>query len=72
MTAADRALATYAEALTRAPAAPGAPRLADLRSAGFDDRAILRATEIVGYFNFINRLANALAVELEPPEPGAR
>ncbi len=36
-----------------------------LRAAGFDDEGILRATEVVGYFNFVNRLAEALAVELE-------
>jgi alkylhydroperoxidase family enzyme len=41
------------------------PRLEQLRAAGFDDAAILRATEIVGYFNFVNRLANGLGVELE-------
>jgi alkylhydroperoxidase family enzyme len=40
--------------------------LAALRAAGFDDPAILRATEIVAYFNFVNRLADGLGVELEP------
>jgi len=36
-----------------------------LRAAGFDDAAILRATEITAYFNFVNRLADGLGVELE-------
>ena len=62
---ADRALAEYADALTRAPAAPAGPRLAALRAAGFVDADLLRATEIVGYFNFVNRLASGLGVELE-------
>lgn len=67
LSATDRALAEYAEALTREPAAAAAPRLAGLRAAGFDDEVILRATEITGYFNFVNRLADGLGVELEDP-----
>ncbi len=39
-----------------------------LRAAGFDDVAIHDATQIVGYFNYINRVAEALGVELEPTE----
>ncbi len=65
LTLPDRALAEYAEALTRSPSAAAAPRVAPLRAVGFDDSAILRATEIVGYFNFVNRLADGLGVELE-------
>lgn len=61
----DRALAVYAEALTRTPAESSPERIATLRKAGFDDPAILRATEIVAYFNFVNRLAEGLGVELE-------
>lgn len=52
-------------ALTRAPAEAGRERVLALRDAGFDDEAILRAAEIVGYFNFVNRLAEGLGVELE-------
>ena len=39
--------------------------LAMLRAAGFRDRAILDAVEIIGYFNYINRLADALGVDEE-------
>lgn len=67
---ADRALAAYAVALTLDPGSDPRPRLSDLRATGFDDAAILRCTEIVGYFNFVNRLADGLGVELEP-EPSA-
>jgi uncharacterized peroxidase-related enzyme len=33
-----------------------------LRSAGFDDKAILQITLIAAWFNYINRVADALGV----------
>ena len=33
-----------------------------LRDAGFDDRAILQITLIASWFNYINRVADALGV----------
>lgn len=33
-----------------------------LRTAGFDDRAILQITLIASWFNYINRVADALGV----------
>jgi alkylhydroperoxidase family enzyme len=33
-----------------------------LRTAGFDDRAILQITLIAAWFNYINRVADALGV----------
>lgn len=36
-----------------------------LRSAGLDDRAIHDATQVIAYFNYINRIADALGVEPE-------
>ena len=33
-----------------------------LRAAGFEDRAILQITLIAGWFNYINRVADALGV----------
>jgi len=35
---------------------------ARLREAGFDDRAILQVTLIASWFNYINRVADALGV----------
>ena len=35
---------------------------ARLRSVGFDDRAILQITLITAWFNYINRVADALGV----------
>ena len=36
-----------------------------LRSVGFDDRAILQITLIASWFNYINRVADALGVGRE-------
>ena len=36
-----------------------------LRSAGFDDQAILQMTLIASWFNYINRVADALGVGRE-------
>ena len=36
-----------------------------LREAGFSDPAIHDASQVVSYFNYINRIADALGVELE-------
>ena len=37
-----------------------------LRSVGFDDRGILQITLIASWFNYINRVADALGVGREP------
>ncbi len=62
---ADRALVDYAVDLTTNVASPDASRFDALRTVGFDDAAILRATEVCSYFNFINRMADGLGVVLE-------
>ncbi len=36
-----------------------------LRQYGLDDRAIHDATQVISYFNYINRIADALHVEPE-------
>ncbi|MFP6889437.1 MAG: hypothetical protein VCF07_06735 [Nitrospinota bacterium] len=41
--------------------------LAPLREAGLDDGAIVDLVSVVGYFNFINRVAHGLGVYLEEP-----
>jgi len=40
--------------------------LAPLREAGLTDTDILDAVQVIGYFNYINRVADALGVDLEP------
>ena len=40
----------------------GPENLDELRGHGFDDRAILQITLIASWFNYINRVADALGV----------
>ena len=47
--------------------------VAALRAAAFDDTAIHDAAQVVSFFNYINRIADALGVEPEtglPALPG--
>lgn len=37
----------------------------ELRRAGFSDPAVHDASQVISYFNYINRIADALGVELE-------
>lgn len=62
---ADRALIAFAEKLTWANATVGPAEIAELRAHGFDDRAISSAVQVVSYFNYINRVADGLGVDLE-------
>ena len=64
-----RALCRYAEKLTRTPGAMCAADVEALRAAGFDDVAIHDAIQVVAYFNYINRVADGVDVELEPEMP---
>ena len=60
--AADRALCDFAVKLTERPASMTPEDLNCLRRVGFDDRAILQITLIASWFNYINRVADALGV----------
>jgi uncharacterized peroxidase-related enzyme len=61
----DQALCTYAEKLTRTPDQMEEADLDRLRQRGLDDRAIHDATQVISYFNYINRVADALGVDYE-------
>lgn len=61
----ERALLAYADRLTLTPAAIARDDIERLRRAGLDDLAIHDACAIVGYFAFVNRIADGLGVELE-------
>jgi uncharacterized peroxidase-related enzyme len=61
----ERALVRYAERLTREPRGFPASALEPLRAVGLADEEILSLTEITAYFNFVNRMAEGLGVELE-------
>ena len=62
----ERALCAYAEKATRAPSTCGAADVETLRAAGFDDVSIHDAVQVISYFNYINRVADCLGVDLEP------
>ena len=62
----DVALCLYAEKLTRNPGAMTESDLAGLRQHGLDDVGLHDAIQVIAYFNYINRVADAVHVELEP------
>ena len=58
----DRAMLDYVVQLTRDATRIGPADHDRLRSAGFDDTGILQITLIASWFNYINRVADALGV----------
>jgi alkylhydroperoxidase family enzyme len=52
----------YVEQLTRDATRITPSHHARLRAVGFDDRGILQITLIASWFNYINRVADALGV----------
>jgi uncharacterized peroxidase-related enzyme len=58
----DRVMLDYAAQVTRNAAAVTDEHHARLRAAGFDDTGILQITLIAAWFNYINRVADALGV----------
>lgn len=59
------AILEYAERITRDAASIAEAQIQGLREHGISDEEILHATEIASYFNYINRISDALGVELE-------
>ncbi len=66
LAARDRVLLDCAVALSCEPAERTAADIERLREYGFDDAGILRAIEIAAFYAYVNRVALALGVELEP------
>jgi uncharacterized peroxidase-related enzyme len=58
----------YAEKLTTAPGAMTEIDLGELRAEGLTDEDILDLTLVVGYFNFVNRIALGLGVTFSDDE----
>jgi uncharacterized peroxidase-related enzyme len=58
----DRVMLGYVEQVTRDATKIGRGDHDRLRAAGFDDRGILQITLIASWFNYINRVADALGV----------
>jgi len=65
LSAADRAMLDYATKLTEDATRITKEDHQRLRGAGFDDQAILQITLIASWFNYINRVADALGVGRE-------
>jgi len=59
---AELALLRYAEKLTLRPAQMDETDVQGLRESGLSDGEILEANQIIGYFNYVNRLLNGLGV----------
>ncbi len=63
-------LLDYAVKLTKAPATCSKEDVERLRSRGASDLEINNLVQVAAYFNYINRVADALGVDLEPEMEG--
>jgi len=66
LTPQERVLVDYVVKLTKDATKVSKRDHDGLRSAGFEDQAILQITLIASWFNYINRVADALGVGREP------
>lgn len=62
---ADLALCQYALDLTLRPHQMTQANVDTLRGHGFSDEQITIAAQVISYFNYINRIADGLGVDLE-------
>jgi uncharacterized peroxidase-related enzyme len=67
----DKAMLEYVVKLTKDATQCSPTDHTKLRAAGFDDRGILQITLIASWFNYINRVADALGVGREGKSEGA-
>ena len=61
----DRVMLEYVETLTKDATRLGREDQEKLKAVGFDDRGLLQVTLIASWFNYINRVADALGVGRE-------
>jgi alkylhydroperoxidase family enzyme len=61
----DRELCDFAVKLTLAPGSTGPAEIDQLRQVGFSEEQITVAVQVIGYFNYINRIADGLGVDPE-------
>ena len=61
----ERVMVEYVVKLTKDATRVWRDDMDKLRAAGFDDRGILQITLIASWFNYINRVADALGVGRE-------
>ena len=62
----ERVMVDYVVKLTKDATKVWKDDIEGLRQAGFDDQGILQITLIASWFNYINRVADALGVGREP------
>jgi uncharacterized peroxidase-related enzyme len=65
----DRVMLDYVTQLTKDATKVTPAHHERLREAGFDDTGILQITLIASWFNYINRVADALGVGRGPAHP---
>jgi uncharacterized peroxidase-related enzyme len=70
----ERAILDYAVKLTVTPSQMAESDVVRLRDAALSDAEILDACQVTAYYNYVNRMADGLGVELEDDweEPGSR
>lgn len=61
-----RALCDFAVQVTDAAAAVAEADVERLRGHGWSDAAIHDAIQVIAYFNYVNRVADAVGVDPEP------
>ncbi len=66
---ATRAVLDFVVKLTRTPGETKSSDLDALRQHGLTDLAIHDIVQVAAYFNYINRIADGLGVDLEPEMP---
>ena len=66
LSAMDAAILDFAVKLTLHPSKTEAADLDRLKGQGLSDVGLLEIVHITGFFNYINRLADALGVDPEP------
>jgi len=66
---ATRAVLDFAVKLTRTPGEMKPSDVDTLRQHGLSELAIHDVVQVTAYFNYINRIADGLGVDLEPEMP---
>ena len=64
----DMELCHYAKAMTLNPSHDNKKSIEKLKALGLDDRAILDATLVLSYFNFVNRIVLGLGLDVDEKE----
>jgi uncharacterized peroxidase-related enzyme len=62
----ERALCDFAVKLTHLAAEIDGPDIDALRAHGLSDRDVSDAIQVIGYFNYVTRVADGVGIEDEP------